>query len=355
MNKLEKLQQSLPDAIDCGIIVSNINRRYFTGMKSSAGILLVMRRNCYFIIDFRYYEKAKEICKNCEVLLLTDEVKQLSELFKKHDVKTIGLETSLLSINQYQQYKKNYPSVVFSEEHQFQHEINNMRLYKTEKELAWIKQAQEITDAAYTHILSKIQAGVTEREIALELDYYMLKQGAEAISFDTIVVAGKNSSLPHGVPSDYSIQNGDFITMDFGAVIQGYHSDMTRTVVMKSASEEMKRVYDTVLQAQKLALDAVKPGVSCSSVDKIARDYIDGKGYKGTFGHSLGHGVGMDIHEIPVFSSREQTITEPGMVITVEPGIYLNNKFGVRIEDMIFITETGCENFTASHKELTIL
>ena len=182
----------------------------------------------------------------------------------------------------------------------------------------------------------------------------MRKQGAEKIAFDTIVVSGANGSMCHGVPSDKKIQKGDFITMDFGAVVNGYHSDMTRTVAYGTVSEEQKQVYQTVLQAQLAAIQTATSGIPCNQVDKAARDIID-VNYAGTFGHTTGHAVGLEIHEWHYFAPSCQVITKPGMVITVEPGIYLEGKFGVRIEDMVLIQENGCENLTGSVKELLIL
>ena len=229
-----------------------------------------------------------------------------------------------------------------------------MRAVKSDDEIKQIKAAQFITDKAFTHILDYIDSSKTERDIALEIEYYMKKQGAEKIAFDLIVVSGANGSMCHGVPGDKKIQHGDFITMDIGAVINGYHSDMTRTVAYGAVSEEQENVYQTVLKAQLAAIDAVKAGIPCNVVDKAARDIIDAK-YPDAFGHTTGHAVGLEIHEWPYFAPSCQVITKPGMVLTVEPGIYLEGKFGVRIEDMVLIEESGCENLTHSTKELLIL
>ena len=200
-----------------------------------------------------------------------------------------------------------------------------------------------------------IKPGVTEKQIALELDFYMLSHGAEAVSFETIAVTGAKSSMPHGVPDETVVKNGDFITMDFGAVCKGYHSDMTRTVAVGEVTEEQKTVYETVLKAQKNALSVLKKGLPCSEADKAARDIIDNAGYGDYFGHSTGHGVGVEIHENPTLAPKSTDILEIGDVVTVEPGIYLPGKFGVRIEDMALITENGYENLTSSPKELIIL
>ena len=212
-----------------------------------------------------------------------------------------------------------------------------------------------MTDETFSYILPLIQPGKSERELMLEMEFYLRRLGSEGVSFDLIVVSGKNSSLPHGVPTDKKIEVGDFITMDFGAVYNGYRSDMTRTVAVGAVSEEQKHVYNTVLEAQRLALKAIRPGVPCNEIDRIAREHIYNAGFEGCFGHGLGHSVGIEIHEFPAFSPRCETILQPGMVITVEPGIYLEGKFGVRIEDMIYVTEDGCLNLTKSDKSLITL
>ncbi|MFQ8599944.1 MAG: M24 family metallopeptidase [Oscillospiraceae bacterium] len=223
------------------------------------------------------------------------------------------------------------------------------------REIQKIEQAQALTESTFSHILSVIRAGVTEREIALEMEFFMRRQGADGVSFDFIVVSGNNSSLPHGVPTGKAVEKGDFITMDFGALVDGYHSDMTRTIAVGCVDEEQRRVYDTVLRAQRAALSAIRAGMRCSDADRAAREVIDGAGYAGCFGHGLGHGVGVEIHEAPNLSPRSAEILEPGMVVTVEPGIYIENRYGVRIEDMVVVQKGGCRNLTASPKELIIL
>ena len=204
-------------------------------------------------------------------------------------------------------------------------------------------------------MLPLIRPGVTEREIAAELTYRQLRLGAEGNSFDPIVVTGSHSSMPHGVPGERKIEMGDFITMDFGAVYHGYRSDMTRTVAVGFCSDEQKKVYNTVLDAQLKAIDYIRPGVSCRDVDRVARDYIYGAGYEGCFGHGLGHSVGVEIHEMPACNQRCDTVLAAGTVMTVEPGIYLENRFGVRIEDMIYLGDAGNINLTKSRKDLIIL
>ena len=212
-----------------------------------------------------------------------------------------------------------------------------------------------IAEKGFAHMLDFIKVGRTEKEIQLELDYYMLKNGAEALSFDTIALSGSNTSLPHGVPSDKKVESGEFVLMDFGATYDGWHSDMTRTVCVGKPSDKMKSVYETVLNAQLSALDAVKAGMSGKELDKIARDIITDAGYGDNFGHSLGHGVGVEIHESPYASPSREDILPENSIVTVEPGIYLEGKFGVRIEDFVVVTENGCINMTKAPKELICL
>ena len=211
-----------------------------------------------------------------------------------------------------------------------------------------------MTDDTFTYIIERISAGRTERDVMLDMEFYMRRMGSEGVSFDFIVVSGKNSSLPHGVPTDKKIENGDFLTMDFGAIVNGYHSDMTRTVALGYVNDEQRAIYNTVLKAQLAVIDGARPGMRCCDVDKIARDIIETP-YPNTFGHGLGHGVGFEIHEWPRFNKTDETICEPGMVITDEPGIYIPGKCGVRIEDMLLITDDGCRSLTHSPKELIIL
>ncbi|MBQ6626388.1 MAG: aminopeptidase P family protein [Ruminococcus sp.] len=222
-------------------------------------------------------------------------------------------------------------------------------------EINKIKIAQKIAEKSYLELLNFVKEGVTERELSVELEYLMKKNGAEKVAFDLIVVSGVNSSLPHGVPSDKRIENGDFITFDIGAVYDGYHSDMTRTVALRSVTDEMREIYDIVLKAHYKAADMIKSGNSIASVDSAARDYISEMGYGEYFGHTTGHGVGLEIHETPTVYHTNKEILEPSMVITDEPGIYLPDKFGVRIEDMYLVTENGCESLALIDKELTIL
>lgn len=355
MTKLQKLQQSIPDKIDAVLITSEVNRQYFLGFHSSAGVLLVTRNNALFIIDFRYYEKAKKLISDCGVVLMERFEKQVCRFFKQESAYVVAVESAYMTLQEFYRYQGMFQEYNFTRSNTLDETIQAMRSCKTPDEIEAIAAAQAITDRAYHEILNHIRVGVTEKQVATELEYAMKRFGADGFAFDTIVVSGSNSSLPHGTPGDKPLERGDFVTMDFGARLGGYNSDMTRTVGIGAVSEEQKQVYQTVLTAQQMALEAIREDISCFQIDKIARDYINGQGYEGCFGHGLGHSVGIEIHENPSFNTRDTTLTENGMVITVEPGIYLEGKFGVRIEDMIVVEGSGCRNLTASPKDLVCL
>ncbi len=353
---LKTLMERLPEGVDGALITSDENRRYFTNMKSSAGTLLVTREKAQFIIDFRYIEKARSVITDFEVLLQsTDFYGQIQEFFSSCGAKTIAVEAETLTLSQYNRYLEKLPELAWVNDVRLSEQINKLRATKTADEIADIQKAQSFTDAAFDHILGFIKPGVTEKEIALELEYTMRRLGATGIAFDTIAVSGVNSSLPHGVPSDKKVETGDFVTMDFGASYNGYCSDMTRTVAVGAVSDEQKKVYDTVLEAHLMAKEAIEVGKLYCEIDQVARDHIYKNGYEGCFGHSLGHSLGLLIHEMPGFSQICKEVITPNVIVTVEPGIYLNGKFGVRIEDMVLIGEKTAESLTKSEKKLITL
>ena len=346
------------DALDKSealLITSEPNRLYFTGFHSSAGMVLITKNNGNFFIDFRYFEKAKATVDSCDVILSQRTFSEIYELVKKQGINKIYVETQSISVSEFKSLCETFENIEVSNENKFDVLIEEMRSVKTEKEVELIKKAQKLTDETFDYILDRIKVGRSEKEVMLDMEFFMRSKGSEGVSFDFIVVSGKNSSLPHGVPTNKLIENGDFLTMDFGAVVSGYHSDMTRTVVVGSVTDEQIKVYETVLKAQNEALKAIKPGVICKDIDKIARDIIYNAGYEGCFGHGLGHSVGIEIHENPNFNMRCDKILKQGTIMTVEPGIYLENRFGVRIEDMVYVTKDGIENLTKSAKKLITL
>lgn len=350
---IDKIQSQL-NAGEALFVVSPENRRYLTGFQSSDGYLLITESDSVFLTDSRYIEAAQNTVNGCnEIALLKSLSEQLPVYIEKLGIKTVFTEAERLSVAEFEKIRKMLNCECLAEKTDDM--INALRRIKTEDEKKKILAAQLIAEKAFDYILGFIKEGVTEREVALTLDFFMLKSGAECVSFETIAVSGKNSSMPHGVPGDKKIEKGDFITLDYGAVVDGYHSDMTRTLAVGEVTSKQAEVYETVLSAQKKSLESLKAGVSCRDADAAARDIIKNAGYGEFFGHGTGHGVGIEIHEEPRVSPKSESILRIGDVVTVEPGIYIPSEFGVRIEDMAFITENGSENLTKSPKNLIIL
>ncbi|MDE6035350.1 MAG: aminopeptidase P family protein [Ruminococcus sp.] len=353
MEKIRKIFDKI--STDCALITSDVNRRYFTGMKSSAGVVVAFPEKLYLLIDFRYIEKARNTVKNAEVIELTSFNRQFPELLKKHGAKSVSIEAETMTVRTLNGYRKIFKDISFDDSDTLSNAINNMRMVKDVQEIEYIRKAQEIAEKSLSELLPFIKNGRTEREIANELNRLMFVNGAEDLSFETIVLSGKNTSMPHGVPSDKPIKNGEFILMDFGAVWNGYHSDMTRTLCLGQPDEEMKKVYNIVLSAQLAGLEYARAGITGYELDKVSRDIIENAGYGENFGHSLGHGVGLEIHEKPNASPNYKSILEKNSVVTIEPGIYITGKFGVRIEDFVVLTENGCNNLTNFDKNIISL
>lgn len=352
MNETVKKIQEILSSTTAALIFSSANRFYLSGFNNDSGAVLIIKNDAVFFTDFRYLEKAREV-SSIKVSDSKSLYAEINEIIKANGITEILIETDNVSVDRFFVLEKNLDAKI-SSSGELCKEIADMRAVKSQKEISLIKSAQALTDETFNYILPRIAVGRTERDIMLDMEFFIRKNGSEGVSFDFIVVSGKNTSLPHGVPTDKRIEKGDFVTMDFGAVVGGYRSDMTRTVAVGNVSDEQKAVYDTVLTAQLAALKEIKAGVVCREIDKIARDIIE-KEYSGCFGHGLGHSVGIQIHERPAFNTRDNTILQSGTVITVEPGIYLENKFGVRIEDMVIVKTDGNENITKSPKDLIIL
>jgi Xaa-Pro aminopeptidase len=352
---LEKLIAALPAEMDGVIIESAENRRYFTGFSSSAGVLLATKQGSVFLTDSRYIEAAHNQIDCCEVLELKYADEQVPALAKRFDCHCLAFETDRTTFARASKLKKILGDIRLYDGPIIDNTINLLRKQKTAWEVEQIKAAQKITDIAFQHISGFVKEGMTERDICIELDFFMLKNGAEALSFDTIVASGVNGSKPHAVPSNKKVESGDFITLDFGAVVNGYHSDMTRTFAIGEVSEKQKTVYETVRAAQAASLKSLQPGVTCKAADTAARDVINKAGFGEFFGHGTGHGVGIEIHEYPTLSPASADILQVGNVVTVEPGIYLPGEFGVRIENMALITADGYEDMTNSPKELIVV
>lgn len=354
MSHLENLKALLggnnPDAV---IISSEINQRYISGFPFTDGYLLITPKKSYLITDFRYVEAARAKSDSGLEVVAPEGgmLNYIAGRLKENGCTAVGYEEATLSCAALEKFRAAMPGTKLTAGASVM--LDGLREYKDADELRCIAEAQDIADAAFSHILGFINPDKTEIEVALELEFFMRRNGAEATSFDTIAVSGSASSMPHGVPRSVRLERG-FLTMDFGARVNGYCSDMTRTVVIGQADGEMKRVYSTVLKAQSAALEVIREGAVNRDVDRVARDIIYAAGYTGCFGHGLGHGVGMYIHEAPRLSpaAPEGATLRRGQIVTVEPGIYLEGKYGCRIEDMVCVTPDGARNFTHSKKEL---
>lgn len=348
-----RIAKSLPENT-AALVYTAINRRYLTGFESSLGFLLISKDDSCLFVDGRYILAAKRAVKNCRVELFTKISDSLNEFVNKNNIKTLFCEDTI-TVAELKRFKEMLPCVEVTADCDLRKNIEEFRVTKSEYEVECIIKAQRIAEKAFQETLNFIKVGVTEREIAAYLEYKMKCYGSQMPSFDTIVVSGVKSAMPHGVPDGKLIEAGDFITFDFGAVINGYHSDMTRTVAVGFATDKMRNVYDTVLNAQLSAEKTVKAGVKCADVDKAAREIIANAGYGKYFTHSLGHGIGLEIHEAPTVSQMSETVLKAGNIISNEPGIYIEGEFGVRIEDMLLVTEDGSKNLTNCEKSLIIL
>ena len=354
--RIQKLQAEMAKkGFDALVVTSEINQRYLTGFAYTDGYVLITKDKNYLLTDFRYIEAAKATVDAELFEIIMPKGGMLDEMAAKLDAcdaNITAVEEATLSLASYERLKIKFKNTDLVPGGSAL--IDTLRLYKDEEEFACMARAQAITDAAFEHILTVLHPNMTEIEVALELEFFMRKMGSEGIAFDTIAVSGSMSARPHGEPRAVKLEKG-FLTMDYGARVDGYCSDMTRTVVLGKADAEIKKVYDTVLLAQTTAIDALRAGLGCRAADKIARDIIDGAGYQGCFGHSLGHGVGLYIHESPrlSFGAGENDVLEPGHVVTAEPGIYIEGKYGCRIEDMIGILPDGtAHDFTHSRKDM---
>ena len=294
-------------------------------------------------------EQAKLQCKGFNIIIQKNNLfEEIVKIIKKNDIKRLGIEEDFMTVGMYEEFKSKIKGIELVPAKKI---FSKMRIIKDKDEIETMSKAAKIADDAFRDILKFIKPGIREMEIALELEYNMKKNGASSVSFESIVASGLRSSMPHGTASEKKIENREFLTLDFGCVYNGYCSDMTRTVFIGKAEEKHKKIFNIVLKAQMEAFNSIRPGMTGKAVDKIARDIITKEGFGEYFGHGLGHGVGLAIHEEPRLSVLSEDILEPGMVVTDEPGIYIPGFGGVRIEDMLLVTETGAMSFTKSPKE----
>lgn len=348
MDRIKILREGTSD-FDAFFISSKANIFYYSGFTSDDAYLVITNTRTVLITDSRYTIQARNQTNGFEIYDISE---GLENILKRLNFEKLGYEEEKLTVREFSTLKK---AVTCAELAPAQEIISKPRQIKSSLEIEKIRLAEELGDAAFSHILTKLCAGMKESDVAFELEFFMRKNGASGLSFETIVASGMRSSMPHGTASDKVIEDGDFVTMDYGCILDGYCSDMTRTVVIGKADSRQREIYNIVLAAQRTALDAVREGILCSEVDKAARDVIHDFGYGKFFSHSLGHSVGLDIHEAPNFSPKSTQTVSAGNVITVEPGIYIDGFGGVRIEDVVAITHQNVENLTKSAKELIII
>ena len=354
MKNLDKFLSLLGDEVDGLLLTSRYSRHYGAEFDIAEGVAIVTEAGCRYFTDSRYIESAENGIKGFEVLEINREnnyIKRINDAIADFGVSKLGFEEHYLTVAEYNYYSDKLHAELIP----FNGKINGFRGVKEEWELELMRKAQQITDKAFEDVLPRIKAGMTELELQAELIYCLYKNGGQGLSFDPIVVSGPNTSLPHGVATDRVIREGDFITMDFGVLYQGYCSDMTRTVALGYATDEMKKVYETVLEAQLAGIMASKAGVPGKDIDGAARKVIEKAGYGPYFGHGYGHSLGLEVHESPSPNGANIEGMPVNSVASAEPGIYLPGKFGVRIEDVVIFKENGCENITHSPKNLIIL
>ncbi|MBQ8797402.1 MAG: aminopeptidase P family protein [Oscillospiraceae bacterium] len=354
MKNLEKYLTLLGEEADALLLTSRYSRHYGAEFDIAEGVALVSAKGCYYFTDSRYIESAQNNIKGFAVVEMNRANpynKLLNDAIAELDIEKLGYEEGYMTVSELQSFENNLHAQLIP----MGDKINSFRAVKEPWELDRIRKAQAITDKAFSEVLTRIKAGMTEKQLQAELIYCLYKNGGEGLSFDPIVVSGPNTSLPHGVAADRVIREGDFITMDFGAIYGGYCADMTRTVAVGFATEEMEKVYNTVLAAQEAGIAISKAGVTGKEIDGAARQVIADAGYGEYFGHGYGHCIGMECHEMPSCSPGGIAPMEVNMVSSAEPGIYLPGKFGVRIEDLVIFTQDGCENITHSPKNLIIV
>ena len=351
MHRIERVRTKLSEMnLDGALFFKPENRFYLSGFTGSTGYVLITKDRAIFITDFRYDNQAKEQCKGYDVEIIGFD-RTLYDVINEQKIHQLGFEDDFMSYEQYADFKEKQGAQLV----RMNRMIEKIRLFKDDEEIEEIQKAQDIADKVFSELLDFIKPGKTEREV----HHYMLERmrahGASGESFDAIIASGVRGALPHGVASDKVIEKGELLTLDFGCIYNMYCSDMTRTIAVDEISDKQREIYEVVLEAQKRALAAIKPGVRTADIDAIARDYITEKGYGENFGHGLGHGVGLEVHEAPRLSPKSDEVLEEGMVITDEPGIYIEGFGGVRIEDIILVTEDSHRVLSKSTKELITL
>jgi Xaa-Pro aminopeptidase len=343
----------IQNKIDALIVSKPENRRYLSGFTGTAANLMIDHQNAYIYTDFRYIDQAKDQCPDFKVIKIGDDYYQkLFQSLQQAGATQVGFETDFVT---YESYSKLAAELSGIKLVAVKNITEDLRMIKNQDELQLIKKAVEIADQGWAEIIKQVKPGMTEEEVSLELEFSMRRLGAENRAFDFIVASGSRGALPHGVATNKAIQSGEIVTIDFGAVYQGYHSDITRNFILGQPDQKQLDIYNIVLEAQLTAIDVVKPGIPASVIDLAARNVIERYGYGEYFGHGTGHGVGLAIHEGPRVSFQSEVILQPGMLITIEPGIYLPGWGGVRIEDIVLVTENGYRILTQTPKNQLLI
>ena len=353
LSRVDRLRQAMEKAgLEAALVTSRENMRYLSGFTSADAVVVVTMRDCLLFTDFRYTIQAKEQSPDCTLVEITyaNLKEKVRDALVQSGAKRCGFEQTHMNVADYEEYREMPVALV-----PFASEITSLRLIKTAEEIENLRTAQQMADKAYAALLERVHPGMTEREVVAELNYLCEKAGSEGPSFDPIVGSGPNGAMCHAVPGERRLQKGDLVVVDFGCMYNGYHSDMTRTFGVEEADDISRRVYDIVLEAQLRTLDALKAGMTGGELDAVARDYIASQGYGDCFGHGLGHGFGLEIHEAPRAGKNSADMLLAGTTITVEPGIYIEGKCGVRIEDCCIVTEDGKINLVSSPKELQMI
>ena len=349
MTEVKNIRKMLKDKeLEAFLIFNPENRLYVSGFTGSAGYVLISEKEQVFMTDFRYIEQAKKETNGFNIIEIGRD-NPVTDVIKGYHFETLGIEDDFITYEQFLDFDEKLENTKLVP---LKKSLTELRSIKNKEEISKIRRAAEITDKAYDYIIKKIRPGLREIDIALDLEYFMKTIGASKVSFDIIVASGYRSALPHGIASEKPLEKGDMVTIDFGCVYQGYCSDMTRSFVLGEATEKQKNIYYTVLEAQETALKAVKPGKTGKELDEIARKIITDKGFGKYFGHGLGHGVGLEVHELPHVNHLGEKAMQPGMVITIEPGVYIPEFGGVRIEDLLAVTQDGYKLLSNTPKEL---
>lgn len=350
--RLKSIREMLKnEGVSSFLISNNIRCEYVSSLRSSNQYLLLSESAQVLITDFRYRQIAKEICEkqNFKYVELTSDGLGAALIGELKDSDVLGIESDDLTVDQFDKISEELGNIKIKK---ISGQLPKYLALKSEEELHYMGKAASIADNAFSKFVNKVAAGMTEVEAAFILEDFCREEGSEGVSFSTIVLFGERSALPHGTPSERTLKHGDYILCDFGCTINGYCSDMTRTLIFGSGDQKQKEIYNIVNEARSRAVDAVKAGVTASSVDKVARDFIEGHGYGEMFGHGTGHGVGREVHEFPAVNSRNDTILEDGMVITIEPGIYIPDYGGVRVEDMVLVKKDGAKLLSGFTRDL---